>query len=126
MCGCLWIAPYRDPASNPGMCPDWEWNGQPFGSQAGTQSTEQHPPGPLLYWGVNLSRVVPQREGRDGTPGRRDQAAPVGGFGLRRVRDSVFLQHTCSFPGCQHPDRETALSNCHFGEVQIGSAKNMF
>ena len=24
-----------DLARNPGMCPDWEWNQQPFGSQAG-------------------------------------------------------------------------------------------
>ena len=28
-----------------GMCPDWESNQQPFGSQAGTQSTEPHQPG---------------------------------------------------------------------------------
>ena len=27
-------------AHNPGMCPDWELNWQPFGSQADTQSTE--------------------------------------------------------------------------------------
>ena len=26
------------------MCPDWEPNGQPFDSQAGTQSTEPHQP----------------------------------------------------------------------------------
>ena len=24
----------EDPAHNPGMCPDWGWNQQPFGSQA--------------------------------------------------------------------------------------------
>ena len=30
---------------NPGMCPDWESNQRPFGSQAGTQSTEPHQPG---------------------------------------------------------------------------------
>ena len=29
-------------AHNPAMCPDWEWNGQPFGSQAEAQSTEPH------------------------------------------------------------------------------------
>ena len=34
-----------DPACNPGMCPDWESNQRPFGSQAGTQSTEPHQPG---------------------------------------------------------------------------------
>ena len=31
-------------AGNPGMCPDWELNLQPFGSQASTQSTEAHQP----------------------------------------------------------------------------------
>ena len=30
---------------NPGMCPLWESNPQPFGSQASTQSTEPHQPG---------------------------------------------------------------------------------
>ena len=36
--------PTGDLAHNPGMCPDWESNWQPFGSQAGTQSTEPHRP----------------------------------------------------------------------------------
>ena len=31
-----------DLACNPGMCPDWELNQQPFGSQTGPQSTEPH------------------------------------------------------------------------------------
>ena len=34
-----------DLAYNPGMCPDWELNQQPFGLQAGAQSTEPHQPG---------------------------------------------------------------------------------
>ena len=34
-----------DLAQNPGICPDREWNQRPFGSQAGTQSTEPHQPG---------------------------------------------------------------------------------
>ena len=34
--------PTGDLACNPGMCPDWEWNWQPFGSQAGTQAIEPH------------------------------------------------------------------------------------
>ena len=34
---------------NPGMCPDWELNQWCFGSQPGTQSTEPHQPGPLLF-----------------------------------------------------------------------------
>ena len=37
--------PPRDLAHNPGMCPDWESNQQPFGLQAGAQSTEPHQPG---------------------------------------------------------------------------------
>ena len=44
-------------AWNPGMCPHWESNQQPFGSQASTQSAELHQPGPsskskdiLLTW----------------------------------------------------------------------------
>ena len=32
-------------AHNPGMCPDWELNWWPFGSQAHAQSTELHQPG---------------------------------------------------------------------------------
>ena len=34
------VPPTGDLAYNPGMCTDWESNLQPFGSQAGTQSTE--------------------------------------------------------------------------------------
>ena len=30
---------------NPGMCPDWELNWQPFDLQLGAQSTEPHQPG---------------------------------------------------------------------------------
>ena len=32
----------EDPVHNPGLCPDWESNPQPYGSQDGTQSTEPH------------------------------------------------------------------------------------
>ena len=42
------VSPAGDLARNPGMCPDWELNWQPFGSKAGTQSTEPHEPGPFL------------------------------------------------------------------------------
>ena len=37
--------PIGDLACNPGMCPDWESNWQPFGSQDSTQFTEPHQPG---------------------------------------------------------------------------------
>ena len=37
-----------DLACSPGMFPDGESNWQPFGSQAGTQSTEPHQPGQIF------------------------------------------------------------------------------
>ena len=44
MCDCLSLTPSWGPdlACNPGTCPNWESNQRPFGSQAGTQSTEPH------------------------------------------------------------------------------------
>ena len=37
--------PTRDMACNPGMCPDWELNRQPRGSQSGTKSADPYQPG---------------------------------------------------------------------------------
>ena len=42
--------PTGDLAHNPGMCPGWESNWRPFGLQVGTQSTESHQPGQLVYF----------------------------------------------------------------------------
>ena len=42
--------PNGDLAHHPGMYPDWELNQQPFGSQAGSQPTEPHQPGPILLF----------------------------------------------------------------------------
>ena len=39
------VLPTGDLAHNPGICPDWESNWQPFGLQASTQYTEPHQPG---------------------------------------------------------------------------------
>ena len=39
-----------DLAHNPDMCPDWESNQWPFGSQAGAQSTEPHQPGQFVWF----------------------------------------------------------------------------
>ena len=39
------MPPTGDLACNPGMCPDWELNQRPFGSQACAQPTELHQPG---------------------------------------------------------------------------------
>ena len=44
------VPPTGDLARNPGMCPDWESNLQPFGSQAGAQSTEPHQPGLIFIF----------------------------------------------------------------------------
>ena len=43
------VPPVGDLASNPGMCPDWESNQQPFGSQSSAQSTEPHQAEPNGY-----------------------------------------------------------------------------
>ena len=40
--------PSGDQAHNPGMCPDWELNWQPFGLPACAHSTELHQPGPIF------------------------------------------------------------------------------
>ena len=40
--------PTGDLACNPGMRPDWESNWQPFGLQAGAQSTEPYQPGQII------------------------------------------------------------------------------
>ncbi|KAF6125283.1 hypothetical protein HJG60_009802 [Phyllostomus discolor] len=48
----VWLScapPNGDLAHNPGVCPDWELNWQPFGSQASTQSTEPHQPGQSIF-----------------------------------------------------------------------------
>ena len=39
------MPPTGDQPHNPGMCPDWDSNQWPFGSQAHTQSTKLHQPG---------------------------------------------------------------------------------
>ena len=44
-----------DLACNPGMCPDWESNWRPFGSQAGAQSTELHQPGLYKNFHIDFS-----------------------------------------------------------------------
>ena len=39
------LPPTGNLACSPGVCPDWELNQQPFGSQAGIQSPEPYQPG---------------------------------------------------------------------------------
>ena len=43
------VPPTRGLACNPGFCPDWEWNLGPLALQSGTQSTETHHPGQILF-----------------------------------------------------------------------------
>ena len=59
----VWLAlacpPTGDLACNPGICPDWESNHQPFGSQAHAQSTELHQPELccLLYANIDYKSI---------------------------------------------------------------------
>ena len=48
--GCLSYAPNWDPVCNPGMCPDQEWNQQPFDPQANAQFAEPHQPGLRIFF----------------------------------------------------------------------------
>ena len=52
------VPPTTDLARNPGMCPSWESNQWPFGSQAGTPSTEPHQPG-LDYYFPDIFSPIP-------------------------------------------------------------------
>ena len=61
MCGCLWCAPIGDLAHNPGMCPEWELNQQPFLWFAGTQSTEPHQAGRQLDYYQPLTAKLYER-----------------------------------------------------------------
>ena len=49
------MPPTGDLAHNPGMCPDWDSNQWPFGSQAHTQSTKLHQPGGNSIFYIFLS-----------------------------------------------------------------------
>ena len=53
------VPPTRHLAWNPGVCRDWELSWQPFGLQAGTQSTEPHQPGlSELLWNNYLGEFI--------------------------------------------------------------------
>ena len=54
MCGCLLRIPHRHLARHPDTGPDPESNQRPFGSQAGTQSTEPHQPGLMFAFQLEL------------------------------------------------------------------------
>ena len=48
-CGCLSCTPNWGPGLQPSLCSDWEAKWWPFGSQAGTQSTEPHQTGLFAF-----------------------------------------------------------------------------
>ena len=52
--------PTRNLARNPGMCPDWELNLWPSGSQASAQSTEPHQPGHSHLLIMHFHFSIPQ------------------------------------------------------------------
>ena len=52
------VPPTGDLACNPGMCPDWELNQQPFGLQAGTQSTEPHHQGNIYIFNISFNESI--------------------------------------------------------------------
>ena len=59
------VTPRGDLAHNPHMCPDWESNGWPFGSQASTQSTEPQQPEPYFVfysWGISVRKLFSEGE----------------------------------------------------------------
>ena len=58
--------PTGEVAGNPGLCPDWESNWRPCGSQAGIQSTEPHQPG--LFSISNYFRLQMQHDVCNYTP----------------------------------------------------------
>ena len=52
------MLPSGDLALNLGMCPNWESNQQPFGPQAGAQSTEPHQPGQIAFSLKAASNII--------------------------------------------------------------------
>ena len=55
--------PTVDLAFNPGKCSDWESNLQPFGLQAGTQSTEPHQPRLwVAFYCMNIPAILDKME----------------------------------------------------------------
>ena len=68
-----------DLTHNPGMCPDWESNQQPFGSQAGTPLT--HNPGMCPDWESNQQPFGSQA----GTPMSHTSQGKNAPFSLQNI-----------------------------------------
>ena len=85
-------------AYNPGLCPDWELNQRPFGSQASTQSTEPHQPGldlpvsePAEVWGHSGTGLHWTNSG--------DRLLGQATFNLVRNHPAVFWKQRPRLPG---------------------------
>ena len=61
MCGCLSYAPIGDLTPNPGMCPEWELNQRPYGSQPVLN--------PLSHTGQGLYEALKKISNAGPTPG---------------------------------------------------------
>ena len=74
---------------NPGMCPEWDSNPPPFGSQAGTQSTEPHQPGladTILHRERGPLWILVSQGSRNQSP--MDPEAPFKFWGNQKTRGS--------------------------------------
>ena len=75
-------------AHNPGMCPDWESNQWPFGSQAGTQSTEPHQLGwEKKYWKTITVPGIPKPSHSCQELKKERKMSAVGGGRKEEVRE---------------------------------------
>ena len=104
--------PRQNLAHNPGMCPDWELNQQPFGSQASAQSTEPHQPRqPCLLiiskkWGKNQKRYWPGLA--------INSQHCLSGMWVPCTFQPNFGLHIITFlAGPWQSERLTTLSSCH-------------
>ena len=92
---------------NPDMCPDWELNRQPFGSQAGTQSTEPHQPGLnvlfclfvfldfiYLFLGIGEGREKEGERNTDHPQPRTSSASQVCALTRNRTSDLLVCEMT--------------------------------
>ena len=95
-----------DLAHNPGMCPDWELNQRPFGSQTGTQCTEPQQPGQdLRLFDMTNNRLGPSPKPPE-SYNSSDSEASVQFWGSPSCR-AVFPYGPESSKRCSHFTRGT-------------------
>ena len=99
---------------NPGTCPNWESNLQPFGSQATAQSTEPHQPGP---------KAGTLDTGTEGA-GEQEVMVVMKGQGVRNRRNCPVSGLQSQTRGCmrQSPTHtQTCASTSEAGEPRTWS-----